>query len=383
MSTITLNELRTLTQARDGPCVSIYLPTHRIGPESQQDPIRLKNLLAEAEERLIAGGLRRPDAERLLAPAYDLALQGAFRKNPCDGLALFVAPDLFAWYCLPLAFTETVVTGNRFHIKPLLPLIAGDGRFYILAISQNDVRLLECTRDTVEPVEVPGLPTSMEEALGREKVQQMVQFYADRAAGGSSRTAIWYGHGGEKESTKELLVQYFQRIDERLWQRLRNESAPMVLAAVDYLIPLYHSVNTYPFLTDKGIVGSPDRQTDGELHRRGWAIVQPIFEQTQANALARYQAWAGTGLTSSDLREILPAAAGGRVEALFVALDHVAWGRFDPESGDLELHLEQEPGDVDLLDEAVVETLRHSGEVYPLDRGSMPEGSGLVALFRY
>ena len=34
------------------PAVSIYLPTHIAGREIPQDPIRLKNLLSSAEERL-------------------------------------------------------------------------------------------------------------------------------------------------------------------------------------------------------------------------------------------------------------------------------------------------------------------------------------------
>jgi len=42
-----------------------------------------------------------------------------------------------------------VVVSDRFHLKPLLPLLTGDGRFYILALSQNQVRLLQGTRYSV------------------------------------------------------------------------------------------------------------------------------------------------------------------------------------------------------------------------------------------
>jgi hypothetical protein len=33
-----------------GPCVSVFMTMHRSGSETQQDPIRFKNLLREAEE---------------------------------------------------------------------------------------------------------------------------------------------------------------------------------------------------------------------------------------------------------------------------------------------------------------------------------------------
>jgi hypothetical protein len=50
-------------------CVSIYMPTHRTGAETQQDPIRLKNLLREAEKHLFAKGVSTRDVQEMLEPA--------------------------------------------------------------------------------------------------------------------------------------------------------------------------------------------------------------------------------------------------------------------------------------------------------------------------
>jgi len=49
MNLVSRNELKDLMERHQGPCVSIFLPTHRAGKEIQQGPIRLKNLLREAE----------------------------------------------------------------------------------------------------------------------------------------------------------------------------------------------------------------------------------------------------------------------------------------------------------------------------------------------
>jgi hypothetical protein len=51
-------DLERLALQGAGPCVSLFLPTHRAGPEVQQAPIRLKNLLRQAIEALQAGGVR-------------------------------------------------------------------------------------------------------------------------------------------------------------------------------------------------------------------------------------------------------------------------------------------------------------------------------------
>jgi hypothetical protein len=52
-------------------------------------------------------------------------------------------------YHLLVTFVFNTEDSDRFHLKPLLPLLTGDGRFYILALSQNQVRLLQGTRYSV------------------------------------------------------------------------------------------------------------------------------------------------------------------------------------------------------------------------------------------
>jgi len=72
MNTFSKDELKNLTEAQKGLCVSIFMPTYRAGAESQQNQIRLRNLLREAEEKLIARGCRLQDAKSLLEPAQSL-----------------------------------------------------------------------------------------------------------------------------------------------------------------------------------------------------------------------------------------------------------------------------------------------------------------------
>jgi len=43
----------------------------------------------------------------------------------------FVASDLFRYYRLSLLFEELVVVTDRFHLKPLLPLLSSDERFMV------------------------------------------------------------------------------------------------------------------------------------------------------------------------------------------------------------------------------------------------------------
>jgi hypothetical protein len=50
------------------------------------------------------------------------------------------------------------------HVKPLLPFLASDGVFYILALSQNQLRLLAGTRHTVDEIDLENVPETLSEA---------------------------------------------------------------------------------------------------------------------------------------------------------------------------------------------------------------------------
>jgi hypothetical protein len=127
MDVLHLTDIRQLASECDGPCVSIFMGTH-LGTnngtqEVQQDPIRLKNLLNQAREQLMTvKGMRRPDADELLGPGWDLISSGeVWREQPGSGLAVFLGSKGGRYFRVPLALEEKLVVNDRFFVKPLLP----------------------------------------------------------------------------------------------------------------------------------------------------------------------------------------------------------------------------------------------------------------------
>jgi hypothetical protein len=59
------------------------------------------------------------------------------------------------------------------------------------------------------------------------------------------------------------------------------------------------------------------------------------------------------------------------------------WGVADVDSDTIEIHEQARPDDVDMLDLAMVEALRHHGSAYPLDPGELPDTSRPAAILRY
>lgn len=380
------DDLNTLVDARDSVCVSIYLPTFRKGHETQQNRIRFKNLLGEAEEML--GRMEGSEGSKgLLVPAKALLEDPFFWLHQSDGLSAFVARDFFRTYRLPIDFQDMVGIAGRFHVKPILPLFFNDARVYILAFSQNDVRLFQSSRQWVREVYPEHLPKRLSEALRYDETEQQLQFHT-RTAGASTgatgrRPGMFHGHGGTSAESKDRIVRYFREIDRGLQEVLRDERAPLILAGVEYLFSLYREANTYQHLLEEGIAGNPEEVSAEELHRRAWEIVGPLLEKGRKDALDKYGNLAGTGRTSDDLKEILAAAHRGRVDVLFAPSGVAVWGKFDVDSEAATLHDEKEPGDEDLLDLAVVQTIGRGGTVYMVPPEETPNRSQAAAVFRY
>ena len=139
-------DLGTLLETRLGWHVSIFMPMMQRGADTQQNSIRCKTLLRLAEEQLLANGLRPLEVQDLVQPVQQLLANHVFWPRQGHGLAFFLAPQLFRAYSVPLPLDELVVVARRFHSKPLLPLLSGDGHFFVLALSQKEVRLLRGTR---------------------------------------------------------------------------------------------------------------------------------------------------------------------------------------------------------------------------------------------
>ncbi|HZA20219.1 MAG TPA: hypothetical protein VE889_05125, partial [Actinomycetota bacterium] len=107
---VTQEDLREILADRPGPAVSIYQPTHR-GVDSEQDALRFKNLVNQAEDRLVEEGNRRAEACKLLEPVRSLLNNREFWRHQLDGLAVFSAPDFFRFYRLPFEVEELVFIG--------------------------------------------------------------------------------------------------------------------------------------------------------------------------------------------------------------------------------------------------------------------------------
>ena len=381
-------DIQKLNEISQKWCVSLYMPTHQVGREKQQDPIRLKNLLTKAEETLIEYGVRKPDAKELLQPAENLLSdQEDFWQHQSNGLAIFLADDFSKIFRVPVQFENLAVVASNFHLKPLLPLLNKDGKFYVLALSQDEIRLFLGTENMIEQVELVDTPTNMQEALWMDDPEKFSGFHtsASSPGRGGERRAMFHGHGAKSAEEKTNLLRYFQYVDAGLNNQLDDNKIPMVLIGVEYLLPIYHEANTYSNLLEQGLEGNPEELNAKELHERAWKLVEPIFKEEQNQAKQQFEQLYGqkNDLASADLKTVVKAAKFGQVETLFVPVGIQKWGRFDPQQNKVTLDSKPKPENEDLLDYAALQTIINSGQVYAIQPEKMPGEGELAAILRY
>lgn len=388
MEMLTHADLRRLAETSEPYCVSIYMPTHRTGVETRQDPLRLKGLLDNVEERLKAGEIRSTEVRAILEPARRLLDRSTFWAHQADGLALFLRSEGMETFRLPRRFAELSVVDNQFYVTPLFQVINEDTTFFILAISPKRVRLLRASRDVVKPVEVEGLPKNFDELGKYIDTERLLQFHTRAAPAGRrprGRAAVFHGQGVGTDDAqwKKQLLDFCHMVARKLRPTLNEGRSPLVLAADQSLVPIYREANSYAHTMDDAVLGNPDDASEKQLRDAAWPIVREQQEKARSRVLEEFGDAMAKNQASALVEQVVPAAFDGRIATLLVGEGCQRWGQFDTTTRQIVVRDERQAGDEELINRAAIEAYRKGGEVYGYELDKMPDRSPLAAVYRY
>lgn len=357
---LTADDAKDLASVQ-GPCVSVYMPTHRFGGATVVDAGHLSSLISQASKKLQESGTPKKVIKKILDPLRSLASDTSYWQHQSGGLALFAARGWFSSFRLPMSVSTDVFVGSTFRIRQLIPLLTGDGHFYLLTLSQNTIQLFRGTQFTLGQITANDIPKSMKEALAHEDPERQLQ---SRSSGGD--TVQFHGHGTGDEIDKAAVERFLRAVDQGVVKALGSSRIPLVLACVPYYTPLYRSVTRYPVVHAQSIEGNPEHLRADELHAAAWAIIKEMFNHDRSVQADRYRRVAGTGITSSSLDEIATASTTGRVDVLFI------------NSSITELP----ENDATLVNDAVLNALFHGASIYEAPE-VFDNGEPAIALLRF
>lgn len=360
MKPIRREDLDALMSDTHPPAISLYLPTVRAGREVQQNHIRFGNLLREAEGALTERGVDEPTREALLAPLRRLRDDDTFWQHQDLGLAIYRDRERTAVHALPVPVESRAHVGEVFVVRPVLPLIDYDGRFYVLEFGRETVALHVGTRYELRPVILPeDTPTCLEDVVGERLSGPHVQHHSGNGPG---ETAVFHGQGAGSTKEDGELRKYTAWVARTLPAAM-DPDAPVVLAGTEKLVGLFRKVSGWSTLCDDWIHGATGRFEVGALHAKSWAIAEPVIRARRMKHLDAIEGLESAGKATHDLRAALDAARAGRVEALYL-------------TGAVE-------GDADQVEALARETWLKGGRVFEVDPPMLPGDRTFEAVMRY
>ncbi|MER7543973.1 hypothetical protein [Actinomadura sp.] len=365
MDAVTLSELR---KPRGYPAVSVLMPTHRSVPDNRQDPIRLRNLLAEVRRRLHDDTRVAPGAADQVVRGLERAAQEIDLRHASDGLVLFAAPDgEHHAFTIGQPVDERVVVDTGFATRDLVAAYTRTPRYWLLSLSDQRTRLWDGHGDELTQYVGGGFPMAPEPV--------------DEA--GAGRQARRAAQGGDGERQRQAMRDAAAAVE----RVLARDRRPLLVAGVTRHQAFFDEV-AGPHITVAGRVdGSFEGAPAGRLAEAARPALAAYEDLREVGVLAELEAARSLQRYAGGLCEVAPLVEAGRGEHLVVERGYYApavksRGGLVPVDG--------MPGvlkGADVVDDAVddvIETaLEYGGEVTFVSDGFLVDHARIALVTRY
>lgn len=365
---------------RTKPCISIYLPTTRVRPNTK-DYLVFKNLVQSVENSLKLEYSQK-EVDKFIKPLIDIGNDRLFWNKTKDGLVMLLNPNNFVIYNLNRPVEELAIVSDSFHIKPLIRVYQSADSYYVLGVNRKTFKLFYGNRYGLEEITFDeDTPITIEDVLGDELTEPHLSY---GSYGGASGNAMYHGHGGRKVEVDKDTQRYFQHVDKFIIDNFSNPSkAPLVLIALDEHQGLFRKLSKNNYLIDEGVNVDFETLDNKEIRKRSWDIIEKLYLQRTKDLVDRYNVNLNNKLATDNVNMAAKRAVEGSIETLLVESDKLIPGRVDLESGELIIDNLDNPNTDDILDDLVEIVLHLKGEVVMLPKERMPTDTGIAAIFRY
>lgn len=355
---ITLKELKDI---RSENCITIIASTHRTKPDYLDDGLRLKNLIKDAEERLMADTTKR-NAKSLIEKLNKLAAEIDHSQN-LESLMLFVNDEVAEYTRLPIKVEDRVVIDETFATRDLIRAMHLESHYYILVLSQEKIRLIEAMNDKVV------------QEFGKPFPYENTQFFSrNRAA-----NAI-----AAKQTS--LIAEYFNQADKKVNELRKGNPLPVLICGLEENHNEYGKIadNKHSILDvflDKNKINDPAHS----IVEEGWEIVKDYVTKINNERKEELKRAVGENKFLSDTNEIWNAISQGKIQTLFIEQ-----GLFQPaiiKDGEIVYVSDEERNDTgiidDIFDEMIEANMDFGGDVVFLPKGELTKFNGFGAVTRY
>lgn len=359
-------EVRTLAGIREPGCLTIYLPSSPVRNDSDIVRIELKDRFRDAVNQLEAAQADGGILDALTRSVTGLLDDDEFWRRQSRSLALFVTQTLLVTYRLPTTVTASTEVSDRLHLAPLMSALTFPRSAFVLALSQNSVRLVAVTGELSATVVVPGLPTDLKSEIG-------LDLTGDRSTLGRRAS----------EDPKVRMREYSQAIDRALRPVIAGSGRPLIIAAAEPLASIYRAVSTYENLVADIIAGNPDERSNDDLADAARRPLDTIYAAELSALTTEFDERAAGALTVTDLHDVARCATGKAIGLLFVDIDAHIPGRIDELSGVVSVSDRGDASNYCVVDEILSRALVSDAQIVAVRASEVPGGGPVAAILRF
>lgn len=321
------DQLTKIAGFKENPSVTISLNTHRTHPDNQQDEIVLKNLISEAQERLLKEFNKR-EIDPLLSKLDNLHSEINFNYN-LDSLHIFLSNDFkeivkSTW---PTS-VDQVEVDETFAIRQLIKDFNRSEEYLLLKLTQNDIHLYEVLNN----------------GITREISNDTFPFNNGNQQINHSDT------GFNENMIENRIKELFNRIDKAVVNVHNETDLPVVVIASDQNYRILQEVADRNTIYIGWASIDNNKTKEHELAEQAWEVVKELQFERRTEAIGELKAGISKGLVLTDLEEIYRAAIDGRGELLIVHTDYYQAVKFD---SDRTFDLVEDPTEPGVLDDVV------------------------------
>jgi hypothetical protein len=354
-------ELKSFQAHRDYPSVSILAPTHRTAPLNKQDPIKVKNLVRKAIDRLHAEFNKR-EVGAVVRNLQELVRKLAW-AHTLDGLALFASQNQSAAIKLPFRVKPRATVDETFATRDLVYAFNRAPPYRVVVLSHH-TRLLDAWTTVLDEHRTNPFPMTHRGPGGKGKLP---------GGKGINRSAV----------RDDAHRQFFRSVDEAVDAVQKANPLPLVVVGVERNLAFYQEVTRQSGSIVGMLAGNHEQTSPSALGKLVWPVFESGATVRRTEALVRLDQAVSAHRHASGIDQVWREAVGGNCRTLLVEKAFKYPADVSPQGDRLLPYTGRGPQALDdAVDEVIERIMASGGEVFFYSPGDLEVHQKIAAVLR-
>lgn len=374
---MTRKDLLKLENIEEYPSISIFVPTHRNMPEKMQDPIKLKDLVGKATEKLLAE-FDKKDVVNLIKNLDNIVSKIDF-TTVLNGLAIFVNNNMGEIFNLPFPIEEKVIINKRFAIKQLLNAFHRHPNYWILSLSKKPTRLFK------------ALGSSIEEVIDSKELQEKQEGFPFELNYEVTSDKKW-----EAVSEGDLSARYFTDLDKHFYnlidhlltKHINQEQLPVIVLGLEENKGIFEKITKNKNQIVGYKIGEFNKASYDEILKTASSVMQDYLDQEEKTAINLFKEAIGSKQHAFGIKDVWNVIQEGRARIILIEKDFKALGTLNTENPNNiilqeDMQLPVANAAQDLIDDLVDLAINKKTKIVFVQPNTLKEYGHIAAILRY